>query len=111
MTKSMQMMCLLLSPLFRKSGVETIDRRRLWLSPSLFQAKKVRIIVPILVSVLGRRPPASGQDFKWREGIETICHLSYLLDIASVDLFLFPRGKVGTGCPLAVPGQLQDELG
>jgi hypothetical protein len=40
-----------------------------------------------------------------------ICQLSYLPKTAAADLFLFQRGEIGAGGPLAVQEQPHDEVG
>jgi hypothetical protein len=56
-------------------------------------------------------PPPHSAVSNGVEGKKTIRQLSYLLNTATADLFLFQRGEIGAGGPLAVPGRPHEELG
>ncbi len=56
-------------------------------------------------------PPPHSAVLNGGEGEKMIRQLSYLLDAATADLFLFQRGEIGAGGPLTVPGRPHEELG
>ncbi len=54
---------------------------------------------------------ASFQGFKRRQDEKAIRQLSYSPKTATADLFLFQRGEIGAGGPLAVQERPHDEVG
>jgi hypothetical protein len=56
-------------------------------------------------------PPPHSRASNGGEDEKTICQLCYLLKTAMADLFLFQRGEIGAGGPLAVQERPHDEVG
>jgi hypothetical protein len=79
--------------------------------PADFQADKIHIVLPGPVLVKGRRnkkqalPAPHCETFNGGKGAKTIRQPYYLPNTATAYLFLFQRGEVEAGRPLAVPGR------
>jgi hypothetical protein len=88
--------------------------KRLWLHPSQFLSRKVAYCHPragFCVGAKKQTPLAPhSETFNGDEGVKTIRQAFCLLNTATADLFLFQRGKVEAGRPLAVPGWPHKEL-
>jgi hypothetical protein len=56
-------------------------------------------------------PPPHSKASNGGEDEKTICQLCYSPKTATADLFLFQRGEIGAGGPLAVQERPHDEVG
>jgi hypothetical protein len=103
-------------PLYSKSGGKTVNAasfKKVWLRPSRISSRKVPYRRP-RAGFCGRAKkrtplaPHSGT-FNGGKGIKTIHQPFYSPNTATADLFLFQRGEVEAGRPLAVPGRPQQQ--
>jgi hypothetical protein len=104
--------------LYSKTGSKTVEavsfKKALSMSQPVFKPKSP--ISSPQGRICGRTKkqtpltPHSGT-FNGGKGVKTIRKPFCSMNTATADLFLFERGKVEAGRPLAVPGSTHDELG
>jgi hypothetical protein len=103
--------------LYKKSGSETSNtasvKKAQATSLRRFWSRKVKYCCP-RAGFCGRTKtqtlPVPHSGTLGSKGIITIYQHSYSPNTATVEIFLFQRGEVEAGWPLAVPGQPHDEL-